>query len=1478
MIKRRQKGILSALSVLLILPMLSSAQVLQRETNPVKTKMFKTSSQGNETILHGSVIRANGWGPSFTAYGFYSFPVKENTEVTKTKADNTLTGVNGIYADGKYYFSTLYEYSGTLFSLSYYKYSTETYEKEKDKVSYYPSRSDYMTSACTYDPISKKGYAISIDDDKKYRFNSVNLEDGKLTPILIDMPVHLLTLASNSAGILYGISEEGGFYSVDKSNGTTSKIGETGIDPDGSQSMAFSNLTGKLYWCARMAHATSGLYEINIASGNATLISSMPENEQVVGLYVEDPDALPDAPAAVNDLKATFEQGNLEGTISFTVPSKTFSGEALTGMIDISLQIDQETPKTYSAAAGSNFSTPKTMTTGTHTISVKTGNSYGDSPISSISLYIGKDAPVRVSNLTFAKTNDKATLTWDAPTETLHGGFLDKSSLHYKIVRYPGEVTVASNHTQTTFTENLPKELASYYYQVTSYAGDLTGETVSSNKLICGDAIIPPYYVSFDTEEDTDLFTNLTVNSDGNMWEWESSEKAMKYRYSSSYEGTAWFITPPIKLGTDCEYKLSFRLKTSTYNEENLKITLGTANTVESQTTTLLDLNHFVTASGDYEAYTVAVKAPTAGNYYIGFNAYSDPDKYYILLDDIKLEQGASMQGPGAVTNLEAKAAPLGELKATLSFNAPTKKYNGETLNSLSKIEIYKGRETEAIQVFNAPQMGAALSWTDENAIHGMNTYRITGFNNEDGEGESISITVYVGEDIPSAVENLRLIGKADKVEMTWEAPTVGTSGGYLNPENLTYKVYRYNPLLYQYDELGSTKELTFTDENPPLSTEDQQVSLKYAVTVVSSTMGKSAQIEKEVIAGAAYEIPFHESFANAKAATTLWTTKVIHGSQSWALATDADTQADAQDGDNGMAYFGNMDDFDIEGLLQSPIISLKQGTNPALTFWMYHVSGQPAEKFYLEILVSVEGNPFTQIGERIALNNGNEGWNKHLLSLKEYSGKENFQFAFKGYAAGWEGVILVDNVSIENIPDRDMALITFNVPSKMNVNEEEYISVLVRNEGQESDNYNVELYMDGKVVETQNGEKLYSGQEAMFHFPIQTSIFDTGKKRTYQAKIVYAGDNNESNNQSEVKELTIISPTYPVVTNLQGKQIGADVSLSWEEPNTDVKLPITDDIESYKPLIIKNIGAWKLYDGDGQKTYTAEDMDEYDNKRAPMAFQVWNPSYLGVSNKGWKSHSGDQYLISFASSGIMPGDEEPTVDPKNDDWLISPEIVGGSVLSFWSKEATNQYGAEEFEILTSSTNDNIESFTLLESDEVSSLEWSEFTYQLPKDAKYFAIRYISSNKFGLLLDDISYLPVEGSGTIEIQGYNVYRDGEKITPQPIGEVSYLDAKPSVEEHTYTVSVVYDRGESLPSNVITISVQPSSIEAIMQYPFINTEYRTILIKGAEGYNLTIYTMDGKLITQSKATDEENISVEPGVYLINLNGKITKVIVK
>ena len=263
--------------------------------------------------------------------------------------------------------------------------------------------------------------------------------------------------------------------------------------------------------------------------------------------------------------------------------------------------------------------------------------------------------------------------------------------------------------------------------------------------------------------------------------------KSMKYRYSSSYEGTAWFITPPIKLGTDCEYKLSFRLKTSTYNEENLKITLGTANTVESQTTTLLDLNHFVTASGDYEAYTVAVKAPTAGNYYIGFNAIVIRTNTTSSSTTLNWSKEPPCKS-GCSNQSGSKRAPLGELKATLSFNAPTKKYNGETLNSLSKIEIYKGRETEAIQVFNAPQMGAALSWTDENAIHGMNTYRITGFNNEDGEGESISITVYVGEDIPSAVENLRLIGKADKVEMTWEAPTVGTSGGYLNPENLTYK------------------------------------------------------------------------------------------------------------------------------------------------------------------------------------------------------------------------------------------------------------------------------------------------------------------------------------------------------------------------------------------------------------------------------------------------------------------------------------------------------------------------------------------------------------------------------------------------------------------------------------------------------------------------------------------------------------------
>ncbi len=973
-----------------------------------------------ETLLHGCVIDADGWSWQYTQYGFYQFAPSADLNVELVKADNTMSAKNGIYADGKYYFSTSYEMVGELLYMYWYCYDAGTLTQLSSDYFSYPDKEDLMTSACTYDPVTKQGYAVSLDAGGIVFFNSVDLESGTLTPIATGMPVQLLAMAANSVGQLYGVGSDGKLYSVEKSTGGLTEIGATGVQPEGDQSMAFSMMDGALYWCAYRQDGTSGLYEIDLQTGAATLIGDMPENQRIVGLYVTDPDVLPGAPATVTDLEATFENGNLDGTIQCTVPSATFDGNPLSGTLTVRLQIDQSAPEEMQYEAGSRFSVSKSLTQGEHVITVTVGNDVGFSAPATVSLYAGNDAPTGVSNLKFTAEGREASLSWEAPVETLHGGYLDAEGLNYRIVRNPGSVEVATGYKGTSFTETLPEALASYSYTVTAFVDDIEGASVESEKIICGDAIGVPYYETFDTAESLDLFTSFSEDAEGNLWEWDSYESAVKYNYDYYLQGAAWLFTPPIKLDTDCEYRLSFDVKTSSSYKENLKVTFGQTNTVDGQTT-LLDLNQYTSADGAYETHTVSIKPAADGNYYIGFNAYSDPNMYYICVDNISIVPGASMQGPGGVTDLTAVAGPEGALSVNLSFNAPTKKYNGEQLGSLSEIRIYKGDEAEAAHVFENPEMGSRLEWTDENASHGMNTYRIVGYNDEAGEGETVTARVYAGEDVPTAVRNLRIVGDATTATLSWEAPEAGQQGGYVDKEALTYRIMRYDELTVGYYEIGTTKEFFYTDESPVLDADMRQTQVKYIVVPVSENMGVGEQTEGKVIVGEAYGLPFNESFANSAAQNDVWMTEVISGEQSWALALDMDIDPVAsQDGDNGVAHFYNLDGGTTEGMLQSPVITLEGSDSPLLTFWMYRSAVQYEGDYYLGTMAAAGGNGFVQIGGRIDTYDGEteSGWKRYAVSLADYAGEDYFQFAFLGYAYSWDERILVDNVSVAELAD----------------------------------------------------------------------------------------------------------------------------------------------------------------------------------------------------------------------------------------------------------------------------------------------------------------------------------------------------------------------------------------------------------------------------------------------------------------------------
>ena len=210
-------------------------------------------------------------------------------------------------------------------------------------------------------------------------------------------------------------------------------------------------------------------------------------------------------------------------------------------------------------------------------------------------------------------------------------------------------------------------------------------------------------------------------------------------------------------------------------------------------------------------------------------------------------------------------------------------------------------------------------------------------------------------------------------------------------------------------------------------------------------------------------------------------------------------------------------------------------------------------------------------------------------------------------------------------------------------------------------------------------------------------------------------------------------------VTNVV-TDVTATVKLVREEAATTTEG--FDDTSVFEPFGLGGItadehhgafGDWTLYDGNGMHVYGFNGID-FPNSYESGAWQVISVvgDGAGFAEK-YPAHSGDQYLISFC-----PAEEYNY--PAADHWLISPELSGNAqAILFYARAITSQYGSETFEVWASSTNNNPESFTRVDNYATDATFWTEFSAELPAGTKHFAIRHISKDIFGLLIDDVTY-------------------------------------------------------------------------------------------------------------------------------------------
>ncbi len=383
--------------------------------------------------------------------------------------------------------------------------------------------------------------------------------------------------------------------------------------------------------------------------------------------------------------------------------------------------------------------------------------------------------------------------------------------------------------------------------------------------------------------------------------------------------------------------------------------------------------------------------------------------------------------------------------------------------------------------------------------------------------------------------------------------------------------------------------------------------------------------------------------------------------------------------------------------------------------------------------------------------------------------------------------------------------------------------------------------------------------------------------------------------------------------TNLQA-EVGPydDVQLTWNAPAAD---GFQDDFESYDDFVI-DFTPWTNVDVDGSTTYGMTGID-WPNVYLEQSFIIFNPSQTTPPVEDITPHSGSKLAACFAATA-----------PPNNDWLITPlvGIASGYNVSFWAKSYTADYGLERFRVGVSTTGTDPGDFTIIsEGDYVEAPveAWTQFTYDLSAydgQSIYVAIQCVSNDAFILLVDDFyidagkssivynNVKPTVATGTKSINyggsssnyvaevttsrnttanllGYNVYRDDEQINTAIVETTQYNDPEPTISTHNYYVTAVYESGESVPSNVVTVVVTDISnvtSDDIVIYPNPTNGLFTINFADNKIVDIAIIDITGKEVYQNTLNNSSHINVtglQKGLYLVRLLDETTnKIVVK
>lgn len=1463
------------------LPELSADKTLPRHAATSKKASLPAKGTAQVTDLQGYC----SYTGSTASAGWQQIASNLST-TSKWDKSTTYTPRTGfVRGDEVYAFYTYTTSSSGLTDAGYYILDLAT-GKVKEEVSFpiFDTLEEVVVAAA-YDGESDIAYVITLSaDGNAYllkQFNPATRQSVNLG----SAPSDWLELGWNAADkSLYLFDETAALkkYDAKGKKFTQANAFTFGIDPY-TQAMVYSPKDNAFILPVDVYDEDegefTGLFMLPV-SGSATYLGSFATGPQYAILYTPDKYVNANGPKAPV-LKSWGLTGNAtEGSFVVTLPSQLENGSAISGKVYVRVSIDNvDMAGSYNGNAGADVTIPVTLTEGLHRFIVTPYILSDDGKVTGTPLVfdraVGDDVPMAPANVTLTKTR----VTWSAVTAGANGGSLNAADVTYNVY-IDGILMNTTPVTSTSLDITMPASgKVAHTAEVYALCGGKVSEPGISNKLYEDGALSLPVFLGPEEgaaemeDEVIAMFTpvkDIMNTEDLRGWRYDDQNEHTGGFYclapkASSQGNTSneWLFLPAINFtDKDAHYKLTMELWSGNHfftADETYEVALcqrpsPSRPVVIREASTIYKNPYFETSETLFQV-------PEEGEWYIGIHYISPIGAYRLYARNFKVEVAqASADSPAAVTALTATAAPRGELAANLSFTMPTLSISGTELDAATVITATAVSEAGTASVTGAPGEKVTLTVA---AVQGDNKIGVT-TSSDKGQGQLAEVTVYCGIYRPATPIVFTSVSDDNcTLSLEFDLDDYNEEGQFTGPDLTDIVIYRQvNGEWRVAAELGKNRTWEFT----PAS--DKQEMYSFGVASRNEVGFCEEMYTFMVHIGKLHNLPMTETFPmdGDYLKPNYEPISIEHLSylqSSWGVANprDLDEMAANTSGNALCAIY------DGESQLLLPRFSTTGLNNVKLDMSLFFGNNTPELVTVFATTPSIEMEPVATITP----DSGN-GWEHKLISLPSICQNQPWiQLIVRVKIVGYSQVFMMDSYSIKDYPADMITISSFEGPGRSQIGKTLIYNVEIENAGCTDAPLPPYTFAavgaNGALPFTAAGEvpsTLAAGKKAVLSFAVTPKAAHKGN-----ATISFNLEGQPAEATSHVeKALELLNAPVPVVTDLAASVADRNVTLTWSEPR------FAETFEACETWdMTSEIAGFKNIDIDGGKPWGIGEVN-FPGKGAPNAFQVFTSEI--TDNPLFAAHSGSQYLLCMSSSKTA-----------SDDWLISPEIIGGTEMSFYMNLLSADY-PETVLVMYSTTGNNPEDFTeMVDNGYVCPDEtgWTKFEFTLPATARYFALHHIAEEAeaaFGFMLDDIAYVAAKPLATLD--GYNVYRDNDAIA-SAIKQPTFTDTDVELSEPVryYVMSVGTVNGETIESdrsNVVWVESSGVDDVAIDGEKVIMATASSIILKGfAAGESYVVSNAAG--ITLAAGVTADAVTVIPattGIYIVKCANTVAKVIVR